>query len=160
MQEDLDLKGPLLFRLGQILEERVLDLHTASETYWELARLDPTNRPALRQLRGIHERRGQWDMVLQIAELESQTTMPPYERAVFEAELGRTWKEQLGDPEEARAAFSSLPVGAQDLIRSTLAWDPRPAFHEDQRLYHLAVAGVQVDWSVTGGTCRILGIRP
>lgn len=102
---DLAQQSPLLFRLGQILEERVLDLHAASETYWTLARLDPTNRPALRQLRGIHQRRGQWDMVLQIAELESQTSMPPYERAAFEAELGRTWKKHLGDPDEARAAY-------------------------------------------------------
>ncbi len=101
----LDQKSPLLFRLGQILEERVLDLDTATEIYWELARLDPSNRPALRQLRGMHERRAQWDMVLQIAELESQTSMPSYERAVFEAELGRTWKEHLDDPDEARAAF-------------------------------------------------------
>ena len=103
--DDLSQKSPLLFRLGQILEERVLDVDAATEVYWELARLDPTNRPALRQLRGMHERRAQWDMVLQIAELESQTSMPPYERAAFESELGRTWKEQLGDPEEARNAF-------------------------------------------------------
>ena len=105
VQADESLRVPLLLRLGQILEERVLDLEAASEVYWTLARIDPSNRPALRQLRGIHQRRAQWDMVLQIAELESATEMPPYERAAFEAELGRTWKEHLGDPEEARNAF-------------------------------------------------------
>ncbi len=105
VEADESLRVPLLLRLGQILEERVLDLAAASEVYWILARIDPTNRPALRQLRGIHERREQWDMVLQIAELESATQMPPYERAAFESELGRTWKEHLGDPEEARNAF-------------------------------------------------------
>ena len=103
--EDDGQRAPLLFRLGQILEERILDLDGATETYWILARLDPTNRPALRQLRGIHERRAQWDMVLQIAELESATTMPPYERAAFESELGRTWQQHLGDPGEAQAAY-------------------------------------------------------
>ncbi len=103
--DDPDQRGPLLFRLGQILEERLLDLEAATEVYWVLARLDPTNRPALRQLRGIHERREQWDMVLQIAELESATSMPPYERAAFEADLGRVWQTQLHDPGEARIAF-------------------------------------------------------
>ena len=103
--EDADQRAPLLFRLGQILEERILDLEAASEVYWTLARLDPSNRPALRQLRGIHERREQWDMVLQIAELESATRMPPYERAVFESDLGRVWQTRLGDPDEARAAY-------------------------------------------------------
>ena len=44
-------------------------------------------------------------MVLQIAELESATRMPSYERAAFEAELGRAWKQHLGDPDEAQLAF-------------------------------------------------------
>ena len=105
IESDDQLRAPLLFRLGQILEERILDLHHAAEAYWTLAKIDPQNRPALRQLRGIHERRGQWDMVLQISELESATNMPPYERAAFETELGLTWKEHLSDPEEARRAF-------------------------------------------------------
>jgi tetratricopeptide (TPR) repeat protein len=95
----------LLFRLGQILEERILDLEAASEIYWTLARLDPTNRPALRQLRGIHERSGKWDLVLQIAELESATSMPPYDRAAFETDLGAIWQNRLGDSEEARRAY-------------------------------------------------------
>jgi len=103
--EDTEQKALLLFRLGQILEERILDLEGASETYWTLARLDPTNRPALRQLRGIHERSQKWDMVLQIAELESATSMPPYDRAAFETELGQTWQNQLGDSEEALHAY-------------------------------------------------------
>lgn len=102
---DDDQRAPLLFRLGQLLEERVLDLDAAAEVYWTLARLDPSNRPTLRQLRGIHTRRGQWDMVLQIAELEGATAMPPYERAAFEAELGHTWHRHLGDADEAQRAY-------------------------------------------------------
>ena len=102
---DPDQQSPLLFRLGQILEERILDLEGASEVYWTLARLDPTNRPALRQLRGLHTRAGKWDLVLQIAELESQTPMPPYERAAFETELGSTWQHHLGDLGEAQRAY-------------------------------------------------------
>lgn len=98
-------QAPLLFRLGQIEEERLLDLDAASETYWTLVRLDPANRPALRQLRGIHARRGQWDVVIQIAEIESATEMPPFERAAFEAELGRTWHVHLQDQDEARLAY-------------------------------------------------------
>ncbi len=105
IEVDATQKAPLLFRLGQILEERLLDLTSAAEVYWTLARLDPTNRPALRQLRSIHENREQWEMVLQIAELEGATSMPAYERAAFETELGQTWLKRLKDPEEARLAF-------------------------------------------------------
>jgi len=102
---DPDQQAPLLFRLGQILEERILDLQAASEVYWTLARLDPSNRPALRQLRGVHTRSGKWDLVLQIAELEGAIPMPPYDRAAFETELGQTWQRHLGDLDEARNAF-------------------------------------------------------
>jgi tetratricopeptide (TPR) repeat protein len=98
-------RAALLFRLAQIYEERLLDPEAATETYWQLARLDPSHRPALRQLRGIHERAGKWDLVLQIAELEGQTAMPPFERAAFEADLGRIWQQQLDDPDEARKAY-------------------------------------------------------
>lgn len=111
---DAAQKGALLFRLGQILEDRILDLDAACETYWILARLDRTNRPALRQLRGIHERRGQWDMVLQLAELEGATAMPPYERAQFESDLGRIWQRHLGDRGEAERAYGrALAIDAE-----------------------------------------------
>lgn len=105
IESDPEKTGALLLRLGQILEERIIDLDAACDTYWTLARLDRTNRPALRQLRGIHERRGQWDMVLQIAELEGTTAMPPYERARFESDLGRIWHRQLADRGEAELAY-------------------------------------------------------
>ncbi|MEZ4330923.1 MAG: tetratricopeptide repeat protein [Myxococcota bacterium] len=105
IRQDPAQQGALLFRLGQILEDRILDLDGAAETYWTLARLDRTHRPALRQLRGIHARRGQWDMVLQLAELEGATAMPPYERAQFEADLGRIWHRELGDRSEAERAY-------------------------------------------------------
>ncbi len=105
IENDATQQAPLLFRLGQILEQRTLDVEAASEVYWTLARLDPTNRPALRQLRGIHEREEKWDLVLQIAELESATTMPPYDRAAFETAVGRVWQFNLEDVDEARRCF-------------------------------------------------------
>lgn len=103
--DDPAKKSALLLRLGQILEERLVDLDAASDVYWTLARLDPTHRPALRQLRGIHERRGRWDMVLQLAELEGATAMAPDERARFESDLARIWAHQLGDRGEAERAY-------------------------------------------------------
>ena len=112
--DDPARKSALLLRLGQILEERLVDLDAASDVYWTLARLDPTHRPALRQLRGIHERRGSWDMVLQLAELEGATAMAPDERARFESDLARIWAHQLGDRGEAERAYQrALAVDAE-----------------------------------------------
>ncbi|MBK7947951.1 MAG: tetratricopeptide repeat protein [Deltaproteobacteria bacterium] len=53
-------------------------------------------------------------MVLQLAELEGATAMPPYERAQFESDLGRIWQRQLGDRGEAERAYGrALAIDAE-----------------------------------------------
>ncbi len=125
-------QAPLLFRLGQILEERILDIEAATEVYWTLARLDRTNRWALRQLRGIHEREAKWDLVLQIAELESTTLMPPYDRAAFETELGRVWQRHFDDSEEARHAYDRALEADPDF---PAALEGLAALHQEAERY-------------------------
>ena len=70
--------------------------------------------------------------------------------------LDQSLEEVSGD---ARAAFENLPAGSRELIAATLRWDPRPAFHQGGRVYHATMAGVDVDWDVQDGICRILGVR-
>ncbi|MCG8591995.1 MAG: tetratricopeptide repeat protein, partial [Proteobacteria bacterium] len=96
---------PLLFRLAQVLEERCLQPDEAVEHYWQAVRIDPRYRPALQQLRRIHSAREQWDMVLQIAEMEAELPMKPFERAAYHAELGELWRVHLTDPAQARGYF-------------------------------------------------------
>ncbi len=105
LQQDSAARTPLLFRLGQVLQDRCNRLDEAAEIYTEIVHIDPTFRPALRQLRSVYEARAQWDMVLQIAEMESRTEMPPHELAVFMAEMGKIWLDYLEDPGEAQKCF-------------------------------------------------------
>jgi tetratricopeptide (TPR) repeat protein len=111
LQDDGPARASLMLRMAQVLEERCGDIDRALQLYWDVARLDPQCRPALRQLRAIHTRREQWDMVLQIAEVEGQLDMDPYERSVFLAELGLVWLERLDDPSEARGCFEGALEG-------------------------------------------------
>ncbi len=108
---DPSLRAPLLFRLAQVLDARCDRLPEAEPLYWEVARLDPKFRPALRQLRHIYETRSQWDMLLQIAELEGQIAMPPADRAAFLADLGDVWLDHLDQPGEAQTCFESALEG-------------------------------------------------
>ena len=108
---DPSRRPPLLFRLAQVLEARCDRLAEAEPLYWEVARLDPKFRPALRQLRHIYESRGQWDMLLQIAEIEGQIPMPPADRAAFLADLGEVWLDHLDQPGEAQTSFESALEG-------------------------------------------------
>jgi len=110
---DASRRAPLLFRLAQILEERCDEIEEARQLYWEVARLDPGFRPALRQLRGIHASREQWDLFLQIAEIESRLPMKPYEQAELSIDLGRAWLAHMSDPEQALACFDRALEVAQ-----------------------------------------------
>jgi tetratricopeptide (TPR) repeat protein len=98
-------RARLALRLGQVLEERCLELDRAVERYEEVARLDPAFRPALAQLRGVYAKRGQWELALQVAELEAQLPMRPFEQAAFATELGHIWLERLGDAGYASSQF-------------------------------------------------------
>ena len=103
--EDPRVRAPLHFRLGQILEERRLDVDLAVRQYTEAIRLDSTYGPALRQLRQVHANREAWDLVLQIAELEITTVTEAWERASFFAEMGDVWLRRLQDDGEALTCF-------------------------------------------------------
>ena len=102
------------YRLGQILEERCLDIDLAIREYTDAIRIRPDDRLALRQLRQVHARREAWDLVLQIAEVEIATLHEPYERAVFFAEMGDVWLRHMHDHNEAMTCFEQA-----------LAVDPR-----------------------------------
>ncbi|HET6304177.1 MAG TPA: hypothetical protein VFG80_05290 [Myxococcota bacterium] len=95
----------LLFRLGQILEERCGDPARALQRYRQAVELEPSFGPALRQLRRIYGARGQWELVLQVAEVEGALPMHPYEASAFHAELGQVWAERMNDAAQALVHF-------------------------------------------------------
>ena len=61
------------------------------------------------------DRRAQWDLVIQIAEVKCQTSMEAFERAEFQAEPGRAWQDRLNDPVEALGCFERALGAAPEL---------------------------------------------
>jgi tetratricopeptide (TPR) repeat protein len=115
LAEQPGARAQLLLRLGQLLEEHCGDVDRAIDAYQDAVRLDPQLRPALRHLRSIYMTRGSWETVLQIAELETVTCMPPEERARVFSEMGDIWQRELGDAAQAeqcyaRARSEALPT--------------------------------------------------
>ncbi len=105
--EDAQRNATLLLRLGQVLEERCLETDRAIECYQDLARSQPDYRPPLIQLRRIYVAREQWELALQVADLEKALEMTTWERAVFCAEMGDIWHRNLGDAGQARGHFEA-----------------------------------------------------
>ena len=56
-------------------------------------------------MRKLHASQGQWEVAVQIGEVEAALPMRPDERAALLAEMGTIWLEQLGDRNQAIAMF-------------------------------------------------------
>jgi tRNA-Thr(GGU) m(6)t(6)A37 methyltransferase TsaA len=68
-------------------------------------------------------------------------------------------------PAELEVEFSAdLKEGMTEsqvgLIRQTLALDPRPAYHDDDRIYGCQLAGYEVKWQVKDGRVIVLSSDP
>lgn len=57
-----------------------------------------------------------------------------------------------------RVSFEDLPAHQQAVIRETLQWDARPAFHEGARTYYLRVFDCDVAWEVREDGCVVTGL--
>ncbi len=99
------MRAELHFRLGQVWEERIGQIERAEDCYRNTLRSDPSYRPALQRLRALHCARSQWEVALQLAELEVALPQRPDERADLLAEMGLLWLDRLGDPQQALQHF-------------------------------------------------------
>ena len=96
-----------------MLEERCEQRDDARTRYEQAARLAPDFQPVLRRLRVLYTENSQWELALQIGELEATTPMRPVERGAFQVEMGRIWLDRLGDPYVRSGADHDGRVGIE-----------------------------------------------
>jgi len=92
-------------RIGRVHHERLGEPDRAIACYREALQIDSQHRPALMRLRKLHASQNQWDVAVQIGEVEGALPMRPDERATLLAEMGTIWLEHLGDRNQAIAMF-------------------------------------------------------
>ncbi len=92
-------------RIGQVHHERRNDPDRAIACYRRALQIDAQYRPALTRLRKLHSGQDQWEVAVQIGEVEAALPLRPEERANLLAEMGVIWLEHLGDRGQAIAMF-------------------------------------------------------
>ena len=92
-------------RIGQVRHEHRGEPELAIACYREALQIDSQYRPALTRLRKLHESQNQWDVAVQIGEIEAALPMRPEEVAALLADMGTIWLERLGDRDQAIAMF-------------------------------------------------------
>jgi tetratricopeptide (TPR) repeat protein len=135
-------RAALLVRLGQIQAERCGDPEAAARCYREALSASSEQRTALRELRRIHAARAQWDVVLQLADVEIALPMRDEERAELLAETAGIWLRELADPQQACELLAralelvpELPAALEGLARACEALaQPREAAAAWERL--------------------------
>lgn len=99
-------RAQLQLRMGQVHQDRRNDPDRALECYREALLLDSSCRPAMLRMRRVHTAKGQWEIALQIAEVEVALPQRSAERARVLSDIGTIWLDHLEDPNEALGYFS------------------------------------------------------
>ncbi len=106
----------LQLRMGQVHQDRLDDADQALQCYREALLADSRCRAAMLRMRKVHTARGQWEIALQIAEVEVALPQQARERARVLAEMGTIWLDHLQDRNEALGFFSrALAEDSSDL---------------------------------------------
>lgn len=110
---------------AQLLDERLHDLDAAAQGLEQvIAELDPRSWPAHERLRALYERKGDWARVIKVAERQLFLSEDPAQRTPRALELGVLWRDRLGDPKKAIAAFErvlEISVDNIDALRALAA---------------------------------------
>ncbi len=91
----------LYFKLGSIWEEKLFNEDRAIPCYRRVVELNPNYMPALQALGKLFYRKGQWDELVQMYEVEIRETQDLKQRSIKTYKLAEILEERLSRDEEA-----------------------------------------------------------
>lgn len=95
----------LYFKLGNLWEEKLFNEDRAIENYRQVVDLNPNYLPALQALGKLFYRKGQWEDLVQMYEIEIRETQEPRQKAVKLYKLAEILEERLSRDEDAIQRF-------------------------------------------------------
>ena len=95
----------LYFKLGNIWEEKLFNEDKAIPCYRKVVDLNPNYLPALQALGKLFYRKGQWDDLVQMYEIEIRETQDPKQRSIKLYKLAEILEERLSRDEDAIKKF-------------------------------------------------------
>ena len=96
-----DHAAGLIFKIGELFEQRLSNEREAIAAYQEVLTLDPYNFPALRALGRIYRAQGAWENVVELLRTEASSRTDPLEKANALFHVGNIWQEFLNRPDQA-----------------------------------------------------------
>ncbi len=119
-EEDGEVRGRLLVRLADLLEETLEDVPGAVASHRQRLDLDPTDLDAMSALERLYERLEQWQELIEVLRARENVVVEESEQRAIARRIGAIYEEQLHDRDNAIVAYDDvLTRFGQD--RETLA---------------------------------------
>ncbi|MEM1029422.1 MAG: tetratricopeptide repeat protein [Myxococcota bacterium] len=124
-EDDVEARADIYFRLGCVKREQAQGKQAINNFEKGLA-LDPTHRPTLEALVAIYDKAGDFAAACNYRQQILDNVMDGEERYGLLLDLGDTWSDRVGDPQQALYAYESA---------SELKPDDHPLMHKMLPLY-------------------------
>lgn len=99
-------RAAILFRIGELRENRLEDVAGAEDAYRQALELDPELWPALRAIERLLSRRRRWVELAEVLEGQAAQLEAPNRRAVAFYRVAELWEDRLGKTENAWDAYN------------------------------------------------------
>ncbi|MGC4113431.1 MAG: Adventurous gliding motility protein K [Myxococcales bacterium] len=116
----------LIFKVGELLEEKLSRLDDAIAAYQEVLTLSPSHFPALRALSRIYRAQRNWESLVEVLRAEAAARTDSAEKANTLFRVAALWEDELGRTDLAIETYKSV---------LELVPDHGPAFSALERLY-------------------------
>jgi tetratricopeptide (TPR) repeat protein len=107
---DPEQKKALLNRLGLLFERALARPLDAVSVYHEILELDPADVSAVHALERIHEQQGSWHDLIGVLRVHDRIAETEAEQAGIAIRIAEIYQRQLGDIDNAIAAFNDVVV--------------------------------------------------
>jgi golgin subfamily B member 1 len=129
-------RAEIYARMGQILEEQLLDDQRAEQAYLSTLDLVPGHRQAVEALRRVYERTGDWQPLVRALKRAEDTARDLDKKAEFLAEIGKIYENKLDD---RVSALNYYEAALENNARNVDAAQPLIAMYMHEQRWERAV---------------------
>ena len=108
MVSDARRKVDLLVRTGELWEDRLLDLHKATDCYQRALEIQPGFLPALKALGRIFRQRARWEDLIQMHRDEAALTESPEQMTFLLYAIAEIFDDELLRPDDAARTYREI----------------------------------------------------
>ena len=106
--ENLDQQISLLYKIGELFEEKLIQEDKAILIYQEVLKLQPINFPAMKALIRIYNNKRDWESLIEISRREADALEDSAQKALSLFRIAEIWENHLQDTTRAKLTLQQI----------------------------------------------------